>query len=1421
MNTILGLERALEWLLERSWQAAVLVGCVLALQWLLRRQLTNRWRSALWWVVLARLILPVGPESACSLFNCFRAVPTAAWVTPQPKPAPLPPAAIVPPLNGSSSAAPSIPAVEPRPNVEPSRAPRPANKAAAAARRPARMSPRELVLLGVGACWLTGVLVFGACGAMQVEQFKRRLARTATPADSRLREVFARCQEESGLRRAIEIWETEAVNSPALFGVFRLRLLLPRGMAQQFDGEELRFIFLHELAHVRRGDLWLNWLVTGLQVAHWFNPVIWLGFARLRADRELACDELALRQTGEAAAEAYGNTIIKLLEGWHRPAMPGLVGILEDKQQMRRRILRIASFRKASQWSALAALLVLALGVLALTDAQPGRPDLTGRVEDQSGQPVRATVLIATAAPKVGVGVFCPSCYADCRKRLKADAGGQFKIGSLDPELVFQVVAVAPGFQPGFVAKVDPTNGPIKIRLKPISQVAAPPENCVHGRVVDTGGKVIADAVVENLGGGDGMDLVAVSNEQGEFLMTSATPRGQFLVKISARGYAPRNAIDLAAGTGVREVVLSEGASLSGRVLRDGKPLKNFKLGVVSTTRIAQFFAGPFEIGTTADGRFTFANLPPEVNYFVYGLMESQGALGALPVRLFRSGKDGSMTDLGNLAVAPGYRLAGRVVSAGNKPLPPTSRLVIERGKAWDRVVINLPSDGRFAVSNFPAESYSLRPIVPGYRPSPDNASPDPLGPFLYQDMTNLTVLLEPEESLPSQSRHAAVLDSPASGPLSGGPEPIPARWQKWVVAGRLTDRQTGRPIPQFRVTPGEADERHAEATWNNDLAVDSTNGTFTVYLEKRWGQAVLKFEAEGYRPESAVVRLQDQSNADFTLPAGAAPGGVVLQPDGQPATDAEVALVCEGPERPVCDQTGHLSCSARPELVIKTDATGHFAFGSELGMEALAAASPAGFSQVPLAQLATNPVIRLTAFGEITGVLQRPTGPGTNEEVRLALVAPVESTNCWVHATQSAVTDATGRFGFRSVPAGTVDITCENPLPTNPSQQVTVNPGLKVEMAIQAADRPVPPAAEVAPVTDLSRPTSRFPIPVLGVDVKGVVLSPDGHPALAAQVGLEVKRADTGGNSLRLNRAALDSGESWRDGLVVRTGPDGQFTLPMCEGAQSVLAVSEDGLGRVTLDALKRTPQIKLAPWGRVEGTLHMGRRLGRGEQVYLQDRWPASGANSLPPLLDFHNAAYLTKTDDQGRFVFNYVPPGETVAWRKLPKKGVQYLIGDPLSTVSVEPGETAQVDLMDDVHTVVGRMAMIDTSSLLDGQRRIVYLTTFTDEQDQLRRARTDAERQTIRQSPAFRTARSRIHEYIMKLEADGGFKLEDVVPGTYELSLQMYKPNYTSGPVELTYLIAPHQVVVPEGPNDDAVIDLGIVDFEPPTVPPLWR
>ncbi|NJK92970.1 MAG: hypothetical protein HC904_14815 [Blastochloris sp.] len=106
-----------------------------------------------------------------------------------------------------------------------------------------------------------------------------------------------------------------------------------------------------------------------LQILHWFNPVLWLIFRRIRLDREPATDALVLSHAGEEQKERYGHTLLKLLEHFQQHhSLPGLVGILEDQDQLKVRFRLIAKYtRGAYGWSLLALGLILVVAAVFLT----------------------------------------------------------------------------------------------------------------------------------------------------------------------------------------------------------------------------------------------------------------------------------------------------------------------------------------------------------------------------------------------------------------------------------------------------------------------------------------------------------------------------------------------------------------------------------------------------------------------------------------------------------------------------------------------------------------------------------------------------------------------------------------------------------------------------------------------------------------------------------------------------------------------------------------------------------------------------------------------------------------------------------------------------------------------------------------------
>jgi beta-lactamase regulating signal transducer with metallopeptidase domain len=359
-------------LLKASGQAAVLILLVLGAQWVLGRRLPPRWRYALWLLVAARLALPWTVPSPLSVFN-FLKLPKAA-VT-----APVPGASVLPSA-GASATAPSQPAA-------------------------ARAAPALIVSVGriradvpwLLAVWLGGALVLGMGLALTHYRLWRRVTPRRPLIDARVMNLLEDCKQTMGVRVPVTLVETPAVSSPSLFGFVRPRLLLPAGLTTGFSQEELRHVFLHELSHIKRLDILMGWLMTALQIVHWFNPLVWLASYRMRVDRELACDALALSYAGEEENQPYGRTIIKLLEGFGGSAWaPSLAGTIENKNQMKERIRMIAKFRRANQVPALAGALFIGLGLVTLTDAQT-----EVKAPDQAAAPAPRPNIVSTS-PEVG-----------------------------------------------------------------------------------------------------------------------------------------------------------------------------------------------------------------------------------------------------------------------------------------------------------------------------------------------------------------------------------------------------------------------------------------------------------------------------------------------------------------------------------------------------------------------------------------------------------------------------------------------------------------------------------------------------------------------------------------------------------------------------------------------------------------------------------------------------------------------------------------------------------------------------------------------------------------------------------------------------------------------------------------------------------
>ncbi len=408
------LSQLFEWLLWTTIQGSILVGLILVVQIILRRKLPIRWHYLIWVLLLIRLAVPWAPKSRISVFNLV--------------PHSIQHRRIIESISKScvddigycsSTESTSVQKTEPHPVVagdnettqsQPQTAQETVPKPTAIVKPEVSdtlfanlkdffKSVIYRFLHTLPLIWLVGAVIMAGyvCARNLSLWLTVKCERPIT--DQKVLDLLEDCKIQMGVQTILAVIVSDRVKSPALFGFVRPRLLLPQGMLETYSPEELRYVFMHELAHLRQRDIYLGWLTSLLQIMHWFNPLMWIAFHRMRMDRELACDRLAISVMGPDEPPRYGQTIVNLVESFSQVSyVPSVAGILEDKSQIERRIKMIVDFRKASRiWSVGAVFVLTVLACVVLTNAYVVRAAFDFGTPTNLGPPFNTEVLDGTS----------------------------------------------------------------------------------------------------------------------------------------------------------------------------------------------------------------------------------------------------------------------------------------------------------------------------------------------------------------------------------------------------------------------------------------------------------------------------------------------------------------------------------------------------------------------------------------------------------------------------------------------------------------------------------------------------------------------------------------------------------------------------------------------------------------------------------------------------------------------------------------------------------------------------------------------------------------------------------------------------------------------------------------------------------------
>ncbi|MCC7262597.1 MAG: M56 family metallopeptidase, partial [Candidatus Latescibacteria bacterium] len=142
--------------------------------------------------------------------------------------------------------------------------------------------------------------------------FLARLLRRASRVHSGpLHQLLQEAASSLDVRRSVQLALAEE-GGPLVAGIFRPLVVLPRHLAETLSPEQLRLVFAHELAHVRRLD---NLALLGQQLVEallFFHPSAWLCRRGLRLEAEKACDDAVLRCFPQPAR--YADSLARVVE---------------------------------------------------------------------------------------------------------------------------------------------------------------------------------------------------------------------------------------------------------------------------------------------------------------------------------------------------------------------------------------------------------------------------------------------------------------------------------------------------------------------------------------------------------------------------------------------------------------------------------------------------------------------------------------------------------------------------------------------------------------------------------------------------------------------------------------------------------------------------------------------------------------------------------------------------------------------------------------------------------------------------------------------------------------------------------------------------------------------------------------------------
>jgi beta-lactamase regulating signal transducer with metallopeptidase domain len=235
--------------------------------------------------------------------------------------------------------------------------------------------------------------------AIQLGQLRKK---TECITEYHICQIFRHALRKLSMPEGIKLKTSQKSNTPFTIGFFNPIVVLPITLIAQLPYEQVETIMLHELAHIKRNDYFINLIQRLIETLFFFHPMVWLLSGNIRKQRELLCDDLVMEKASTRAdyAKALLATSLYTQNNLYSLGINGKTrNSTNIKYRIKRMIMEPKRHQKRLQWIVPIVMLTLVFTTAAFTSRSFSSNEYVNGGVEPTAVPGSATLERAVSTP--------------------------------------------------------------------------------------------------------------------------------------------------------------------------------------------------------------------------------------------------------------------------------------------------------------------------------------------------------------------------------------------------------------------------------------------------------------------------------------------------------------------------------------------------------------------------------------------------------------------------------------------------------------------------------------------------------------------------------------------------------------------------------------------------------------------------------------------------------------------------------------------------------------------------------------------------------------------------------------------------------------------------------------------------------------